>query len=216
MSNDTTETTEPWLVELLVHSDPGPLVRKHLSLAKVLALSGACKALHELMLNETTQARNFWASSKGEADRQIGVRVPPVCAEMACICGYLSMLVYLHENDCPWDKCLTYLAAKHGHLDCLKYAHEHGCPWDNFACTIAAKFGRLGCLEYAHKHGCPWDEGTCQNAAEKGHLACLKYAHENGCPWDEWTCGLAADNGHWDCLKYACDNKCPDWEQWEE
>ena len=118
-TTETTETTEPWLVELLVHSDPGPLVRKHLSLAKVLALSRACKSLHKLMLDETTRARNFWASSKAEAEAEAVAEedVSSICAEMACRTGYLSMLVYLHENDCPWDKCLTYLAAKHGHLD---------------------------------------------------------------------------------------------------
>ena len=67
-NDDTTETTEPWLVELLVHSDPGPLVRKHLSLLNVLALARACKSLHKLMLDETTRAQLLDHSGSGSGE----------------------------------------------------------------------------------------------------------------------------------------------------
>ena len=195
-NDETAEIAEPWLVELLVHSDPGPLVRKHLSLAKVLALSRACKSLHKLMLDETTRARNVWVSAKAaaaaeaEAKENVMVaegRVSSICAGMACISGYLSMLVYLHENDCQWDKRLTYLTAENGHLDCLKYAHENGCPWDEDTCRSAARKGKLVCLQYAHESGCPWDKRTCRYAAKHGHLDCLQYLREKNCPgWEKY------------------------------
>jgi len=37
--------------------------------------------------------------------------------------GYLDVLKYLHENDCPWDERTCYYASLNGHLDCLKYLH---------------------------------------------------------------------------------------------
>ena len=102
MNNDTTETTEPWLVELLVHSDPGPLVRKHLSLAKVLVLSRVCKSLHKLGLDETTRARSYCTAASAESEAQaesadLYVRAPSLCSENAACDGYLLMLAYLHE-----------------------------------------------------------------------------------------------------------------------
>ena len=127
----------------------------------------------------------------------------------SCENGYLLLLQYAHENDCPWDKWTCMVAAENGQLECLRYAHENGCRWDEDTCTYAAWNGHLDCLKYAHENGCSWDEETCSYAAKNGYLECLKYAHENGCSWNEDTCYNAANNGHLDCLKYARDNGWP-------
>ena len=46
------------------------------------------------------------------------------CAEMARN-GNMELLIFLHENGCPWDIRTCSLAAEFGHLECLKYAHEN-------------------------------------------------------------------------------------------
>ena len=79
----------------------------------------------------------------------------------------------------------------------LIYAHENGCPWDRFTCSNAAEGGHLDVLKYAHENGCPWGQGTCTSAASAGHLDVLKYARENKCPWNRKTCRTNAEKrGH--------------------
>ena len=51
--------------------------------------------------------------------------------------GNLSVITYLNENNCPWDRDTCWGAARNGNLDCLKYAHDNGCPWDEDTCTNA-------------------------------------------------------------------------------
>ena len=211
MSNETTEHLGQWLVELLVHSDPGPMVRECLGLAQILALSRACKSLHKLMLNETTRARNFWASMKGAA-AWFGIKPIGHASYHAAEGGYLSMLAYLHEHGYMWNGSVCAVAACSGHLACLQYAHEHGCEWNEETCEAAAEKGHLACLQYAHESGCEWNEETCEAAARGGQLHCLQYAHENGCPWTKDTCEMAANNGKLDCLQYAHEHGCP----WDE
>ena len=215
-SNETTERAKPIeysLVELLTDLDIGPMVRKRPGLAGALVLARVCKSLHELVLDETTRARNFWATARTRAHNEGWPYVSHICTENAAATGYLSMLVYLQERGYCWYERTCEKAAENGHLDCLKYVHESGCEWDEETCRAAAEHGHLDCLQYAHENGCPWDEDTCSNAAINGHLPCLQYLHENGCPWDKHTCWEAAEAGHLDCLQYACNNKCPGWEE---
>jgi hypothetical protein len=94
--------------------------------------------------------------------------------------GYLSCMIYAHDNGCQWDQNSCYYAASRGHLECLKYAHENGCEWDNDTCSYAASRDHLECLKYAHENGCPWDSDTCRFS--RNNMECLKYAHENCCP----------------------------------
>lgn len=130
--------------------------------------------------------------------------------------GYFNSLVWLHENEYPWDKETCELAAFKGHIECLRYAHLHGCPWDEETCCHAVQRGYTGdkqsniqCLVYAHENGCPWGERVCRYAAENGYIEYLEYAHVNGCPWDEGTCNAAAEGGHTECLIYAHRYGCP-------
>ena len=123
--------------------------------------------------------------------------------------GYLEVLIWLRENNCPWNSETCSSAALGGHLDVLKYLHEKGCPWNSTTCECAAMGGHLEVLKYAHEQGCPWDFKTCAGAASRGHLDVLKYLHEKGCPWNELTCAFAAIGGHLDVLKYLHEKGCP-------
>ena len=42
----------------------------------------------------------------------------------------LTIVEYLHQNNCPWSKEVTEWAVKCGKLQCLKYLCENGCPYD--------------------------------------------------------------------------------------
>ena len=67
-----------------------------------------------------------------------------VCAGAAAG-GYLEVLKWARENDCPWDKETCKWAAENGHLEILKWAREQGCPWSERTRNLAAE--RLGYVE---------------------------------------------------------------------
>jgi len=100
--------------------------------------------------------------------------------------GMIDMLIFLHENGCPWKLPACHFAAFNGHLDCLKYLHENGCPWDELCCNNATENGHLEVLKYLHENGCPWNSFCCEYATQNRHVEILKYLHENGCTWDTW------------------------------
>jgi hypothetical protein len=72
-----------------------------------------------------------------------------LCAEAAKN-GHLDILIFLHQNGCPWDEWTCRKAAENGHIECLKYAHENGCPWNEVTCLFAAKYDNLECLKNGH------------------------------------------------------------------
>jgi hypothetical protein len=150
--------------------------------------------------------------------------------------GDIILMIWLHENGCPWDEGTCANAADGGHLDCLVYLHEHGCPWDERVCRYSVEKGNMNCLVYAcengcpfteetseaavdrgeieylvylRKKGCPWYGNACLLFARSGNLDCLSYANKDGCSWDENTCRTAAYNGNLRCLMYARVNGCP-------
>ncbi len=77
-------------------------------------------------------------------------------------------------------------------MDIIMFAHENGCPWDKQSCHVAALNGNLEALKYAHECGCPWSEYTYSMATLKGHLDVLKYLRENGCPLEWQHCRYLA------------------------
>jgi hypothetical protein len=85
--------------------------------------------------------------------------LPPVLSSFAL--EYISTHDHQHllGNMNDSEKCKY--AAKNGYLELLIYFHENGCPWDESTCYVAAQYDHLGCLKYAHENGCPWDEDTC-------------------------------------------------------
>ena len=46
----------------------------------------------------------------------------------AALGGCLEVLIWLRENNCPWDEKTCEEAARGGHLEVLKYARDNGCP----------------------------------------------------------------------------------------
>ena len=104
------------------------------------------------------------------------------CA-LAAYGGHLHVLMWLRENNCPWDiERTSQHAARGGRLEVLKYTRDNGYTWNERTCWFAAQGGQLELLEYLRDHDCPWDELTCKAASFGGHLELLKYARENGCP----------------------------------
>jgi len=120
-----------------------------------------------------------------------------------------EILIYLHENGCPWNDRCCENASMYENLECLKYLHENGCPWNEYCCVNASQIGNLEVLKYLHENGCPWDEKCCEKASQIGNLEVLKYLHENGCDWSEDSCRVASEFGHIEVLKYLYENGCP-------
>lgn len=46
---------------------------------------------------------------------------------LAGLYGKLDMLIFLHENGCPWDKSTTKFSKQFNHIECYNYAIENGC-----------------------------------------------------------------------------------------
>lgn len=43
--------------------------------------------------------------------------------------GYLEVLKWAIENDCPWDEQTCSRAAARDYLEVLKWLRTNGCPW---------------------------------------------------------------------------------------
>ncbi|KAF0771854.1 espin-like [Aphis craccivora] len=43
---------------------------------------------------------------------------------MAATNGHLNILMYAHENGCPWNECITFWDTISGNLDFLIYARK--------------------------------------------------------------------------------------------
>jgi hypothetical protein len=128
--------------------------------------------------------------------------------------GWLSVLQWLREHGCPWDKWTCYWAAKGGHVEVLQWAREQSlpCPWDEWTCWGAARGGHLQVLQWAREHGCPWDKRTCSMAAGGGHLKVLQWAREQSppCPWSLSTCRfVATEGGHPEVYEWLKDQARP-------
>lgn len=52
-------------------------------------------------------------------------------------------------------------AAEKGWLNMLKWLKEHNCPWTSNACDKAARYGHYEVLEWLHDNGCPCDPDRC-------------------------------------------------------
>jgi len=63
--------------------------------------------------------------------------------------------------DALGDHKTCYNAAYGGYLEILKWARENNCPWNEYTCTCAASGGHLETLKWARENNCPWNEFTC-------------------------------------------------------
>ena len=71
-----------------------------------------------------------------------------------------ASLVYTNDA-----KMKCHDAARYGWLSALIWLRENGCPWYEYTCAMAARGGHLEVLQWAREHGCPWGEGACREAA---------------------------------------------------
>ena len=78
------------------------------------------------------------------------------------------------------DVCAA--AANNGYLNILKWARENECPWDETTCSWAASSGQFQTLKWAKDNGCPWNEDTITEALKQGHWNVAIWAIDNGCP----------------------------------
>ena len=148
----------------------------------------------------------------------------------------MPLLLYLHEQNCPWDDRTILSAIFSRNLDALNYACANGCLLPDHAMEAAAVLGGVAVMnalhsfgvsfpdtvylnldnvtsiEYLRSVGCEWNTNQCEHCATAGKLECLQYAHENGCPWDATVCAAAARYGRLDCLQYLHEQACP----WDE
>ena len=98
------------------------------------------------------------------------------------------MLKYLHQHGCPgWDAYLFAAAVSSGNLEMIIWMHENGCPWDQEATVLAAMCDKMETLIWLHENGCPMSANACSEAAENEAWDCLKYLVDNKCPnWEDY------------------------------
>jgi len=127
----------------------------------------------------------------------------------------MTILKWLHSQNCPWD-VETCRQADRVHL--LRWLRNSGCPWDATTCSYAALHGRLELLQWAREHGCPWDHNTCTFAALARKHDILEWAIDQGCEYrsDKWSAktvlsmrekGVFAPGR---CLANMCVHKSPE------
>jgi len=130
--------------------------------------------------------------------------------------GYLDLLEYCVDNNCPARKQETVLESiQNGHLDIVKYLVKKKFALDEEECVVlAARNGQLDILKYfmesktraeALKHHCTL------MAVQQGQLECLKYLIEEvKTPLNVHHVVMARGYKQQECLKYLIDEKsCP-------
>jgi len=117
-----------------------------------------------------------------------------------------KLLIWLNENDCPFDVYTFSITALFGNLDNMKWLKENNCPWDEYTFHNATRFGNLDNMKWLKENDCPWDEETFSSAAMIRKLENMKWLKENDCPWDEKT---FAYSGNFENMKWLLKNNCP-------
>ena len=98
-------------------------------------------------------------------------------------------LEIMKENNIFWNEKLSSIIAKNGQLSLLKYLHENNCPWDlNTTISASENYNnysipdmyeipdKLGCLKYAIENDCPFNILTAYNASH--NLDMIKYLYK--------------------------------------
>ena len=151
--------------------------------------------------------------------------------------GHLSILKYLHENNCTIHEATCFYAADNGFINCLKFVHECGCELDEEVFDISITREHFDVCDYLIEHNCPIDQiSLCQvisdnnmpesldyilsnNLIEDTHdlaidlitvdnLECLEILHTHGLELSYELLELSAKYGSLDCMKYLHKNGC--------
>lgn len=121
--------------------------------------------------------------------------------------GHLTVLVWLHERECPWDECVAIEAAKGGHTHILEYALANDAPVNNAGAlmNLAARHGHMDCVRWFHySKGIELTSRAYNDAAAGGHLALLKWMDLESPTklGTKSTSFCAANAGSIECLQY--------------
>ena len=91
----------------------------------------------------------------------------------------MDVLKLLVSLGCEWEDSVIDYAAAGGYLDIIEWANDNDCPSSELACAHAASFGQLDTLKWLRARGCPWDEETTRYASTD---EIYDWAKRNGCP----------------------------------
>ena len=81
-----------------------------------------------------------------------------------------ELLLWLKENNCPWNEKTFYCAVEFGNLDNMKWLKKNNCPWDEKSFSFAVLFGNLDNMKWLKENNCPWDWKTFYNATKFGNV----------------------------------------------
>ena len=99
------------------------------------------------------------------------------------------MLVWAHENGCPWSTRTFEYAVKKGDLMIMEYLYANGCGFNGVECIEgAADFGKIEAAKWLIGKGGRFTMNVSWFAAGAGRLEFLQWAVEAGCPYDKVPC----------------------------
>jgi hypothetical protein len=126
--------------------------------------------------------------------------------------GKLDAIIWSYNHGARFTESWlpTAFAAQGGYLEVLKWLHEHNCPWCYETCSRAAFNGHLNVIIYAHENGCNWNYETYCSAIKGNHLHILQYAKEKNCPWHDIAFKTALEQSNLETIKWILDNKLVD------
>jgi hypothetical protein len=147
---------------------------------------------------------------------------------MACVCGDLEALQYLHgiaENPfvpgryegllhkkCNMER-LCYILACNGHWKALKWAVTKQYPCENYVLKGAVMGGAdVAMLEWLQSKGCQHSTTVFVAAVKRGDIDVMTWLRKMKCPMDEETFKEAALHGDLKILKWLKEEDCP----WDE
>ena len=166
------------------------------------------EAVLSRVCREWKDRKPSWCNRKRARAYRSALRGESLTAKAASV-GNLSLLKWLRDNGCHWDKKTCKNAAENGHLEVLKWLRENGCDWDSGVCFEAALGGHFEVLKWARENGCTWNDQTVIAAATAGRIDILEWLLENGCQIDDATSYYAATAGKFEVVRWCVEQKYP-------
>ena len=103
------------------------------------------------------------------------------CTAEASKWGHFTLLKWLRDKNCPWDKSTCYHAAINGHLEILKWVKQNNCPFefDVFLVEQVTRNGHLNVLKWLKEQGYFYVYSIHINALREGHTHILDWLEED-------------------------------------
>lgn len=147
-------------------------------------------------------------------------------AECVAAWGNVTVLEYILNEGCSWDKRAILGATEHDSIECLCYLYERPdssrCKWSSTLLIKAAGRGSIECLCYLVENlGHLWPE--CRRYVEivnaaascgdrRGPLECVKYLVENNFVYNKSSTNAAARAGNSTIMRYLIEQGSP-WDR---